>query len=44
MCIRDSAGEDTGEDTVWLDATGVARRRGPGFLASRFPGLAEVTA
>lgn len=40
----EGAGEDTGEDTVWLDATGVARRRGPGFLASRFPGLAEVTA
>lgn len=34
----------TGERTVWLDAAVAARRRGPGFLARRFPGLAAATA
>ncbi|MFJ2507708.1 L-aspartate oxidase [Arthrobacter citreus] len=34
----------TGEGTVWLDATGIVDRRGPGFLARRFPGLAAATA
>ncbi|MBF4993520.1 FAD-binding protein [Arthrobacter gandavensis] len=40
--VRDLAA--TGEGTVWLDATGIVRRRGAGFLARRFPGLAAVTA
>ncbi|MER2134201.1 MAG: FAD-binding protein [Arthrobacter sp.] len=36
--------QDTGEENVWLDATVIARGRGPGFLARRFPGLAAATA
>ncbi|MER1995595.1 MAG: FAD-binding protein [Arthrobacter sp.] len=35
--------QHTGEGHVWLDATVVARRRGAGFLARRFPGLAAAT-
>ncbi len=34
----------TGEENVWLDATVIARSRGRGFLARRFPGLAAATA
>lgn len=34
----------TGEENAWLDATVIARGRGPGFLARRFPGLAAATA
>jgi len=34
----------TGEQNVWLDATVIARGRGPGFLARRFPRLAAATA
>ena len=33
-----------GEDQVWLDATGIVRRHGRGYLARRFPSLAAVTA
>ncbi len=36
--------QDTGEENVWLDATVIARGRGPGFLSRRFPGLAAATA
>ncbi|MET4061226.1 L-aspartate oxidase [Arthrobacter sp. UYP6] len=34
---------DSGESRVWLDATGVAAARGPGYLARRFPGLDAMT-
>ncbi|WP_258073428.1 L-aspartate oxidase [Arthrobacter sp. 08Y14] len=34
---------DSGEPCVWLDATGVAAARGPGYLARRFPGLDAMT-
>lgn len=30
-----------GENTVWLDATGIERSEGPGALARRFPGIHE---
>ena len=34
---------DSGEPCVWLDATGVAAARGPGYLGRRFPGLDALT-
>lgn len=34
---------DSGESRVWLDATGIAADRGPGYLARRFPALDALT-
>ena len=34
---------ENGQPCVWLDATGIAAARGPGFLARRFPGLDAMT-
>ncbi|WP_341393691.1 L-aspartate oxidase [Arthrobacter sp. G119Y2] len=34
---------ESGESRVWLDATGIAADRGPGYLARRFPALDALT-
>ena len=34
---------ESGESRVWLDATGIAAERGPGYLARRFPALDALT-